>query len=486
MTKTNMKRIKAMRSLVLRLLSGALCILLGAACAVAADDDRVLLHDFSIQRQIDAREDGMLHRVRLTPDVLRDAGAEYRGDIAVFNASGDLVPFARIHAPDEREDGVYTAPVPAFVMPDGEGRQTMPMDVIVRQNADGQVVEVRGSRESQGAEGGNARFLLDLTAIQRDALAEGGRISGGRIDLSLLGEESVAATVNVEASDNLRDWTRVAENEPLIRLVGESGGVRSNYVELKEVRRYLVLEVKGKAEIDPADISVSLFRKSSASAPWDSLSFEGVREEGGVSFVYDVGSSFPAERVLFSLASPGIHDVLIESKRASSDDWRYRAETTLMYVKNESGETKNGPLEGIRHAHDRYWRVSAKDALSLPPTMKLSWRPQEVVFMAQGASPYLLCTGSKRALPSSRLTQSRAMAERALEYLSVREIGVAGVGAPESIAVISDETTGYADVQEGKNWGQYAVWGLLVAGALLLSWMAWSLMHRRDDSKNSF
>lgn len=460
---------------------------------VAAEQAAPQPGDYATAREISVRAAGTLYKIRLTPPILRDVKFSSAREIAVFNASGDLLPFlVRDASPHDMpgQSGVAQTQlerttVPTFTLPASLRREASPhADVIVRSTPDGQIVEVRGRQESEGGSGaptdGKSRFLLDLSEIF-SRMAPGDEIASLKLEISLANDADVASTVDVETSDNLRDWTRVASREPLLSL--RSGGERIDMgaVEVASPRRYLTLTIDGDARVIPDNVFVtpSLRRATPRFEP-DRVVVGGVRS-GDRTFIYDVGAAYPAEAIRFTLQNPGIHRVEIFSRNDAEATWRARGSQTLSLVRNASGDVTNGPFDTTAPT-DRHWLLETRDRLLSPPEMTLSWAPKEVIFMAQGAAPYLLCVGAADDDTPLRVLQNRRLIEPVLAGLSEPAIEAAQLGAPE-IPEKKIPPTPQPPEDEPKPWGRYAVWTLLAGGALLLSWMAWSLMRKDREGK---
>jgi len=124
---------------------------------------------------------------------------------------------------------------------------------------------------------------------------------------------------------------------------------------------------------------------------------------------------------------------------------------------------------------DRYWRVEFEGTFSgAPPKMKMSWRPGEVFFLAQGGGPYVLAFGS----PLKNIVFRNA------SFLKDADAAEAEIGSPVDPAQNPALTPGGEKAGTGRGpkgeseWQRYLVWGLLVAGGLTLSVMALKLMKK--------
>jgi hypothetical protein len=106
-----------------------------------------------------------------------------------------------------------------------------------------------------------------------------------------------------------------------------------------------------------------------------------------------------------------------------------------------------------------------------------------VLFAARGAGPFTLAYGNKLAKPGAAPLQAVLPQDEKLEKLAA---GTARVGeitgsAPASPSLFTDPARfvrGLAENREAKKW---TLWVVLLAGVLLLGWMAQRLL--RDVAK---
>ena len=430
------------------------------------------LGDFGAAFELDAREAGILYRVHLNAEILRAMKQPAERDLAIFDAGGKPLPFIvrEVVTPFDNNQPASPTPqtftLPLFPLPGSERGESDLGDIVVRSGRDGRVVEIRGGSAAPGTEGG--RFLLDLTPL----LDEFGAYERYEIDIPLGEERDVAAAVDVLSSANLRDWRKIAENEPLIRLRGASGSIESRAIVLQAsqgVQRYLMLTISGATPAEDAVTIAAIPEKPSLRIPDETETCQGLRQADGT-IHYDTQGMFPIHEVLFTLNTHGVYSARIEHRRSESEEWRPLTTMNLFRTGNAGEESRSGPID-IR-TNSRYFRVSFPEGgPESPPTLRIAWRPREAVFMAQGDAPYLLACGSEK--PASSL-QRPDLVNQVLS--SVQNVPVAKTAGRRTVT----ETAASVDegAQTNSNWQQYLVWTVLVLGALFFSWAAWSLMRK--------
>jgi hypothetical protein len=306
-------------------------------------------------------------------------------------------------------------------------------------------------------------------------------VTGYTIELPAGGEKDAAAHADVYSSDNLRDWIQVARREPLISLRRGDDVVASGVIELDSSgpARYLMLEIDGEWEL-PDSIVISVRRgEREDEIERDSETFTGRPDAESRSVVYDTGGVFPASEVDFVLETPGVYMAYVSSRNDDLDEWRIRGDVRLSLIKNDAGESRNAPIR-VSRANDRFWRLTMRDILpSPPPAMRMSWHPKELVFVAQGKPPYILAFGGGMDSPGLASLARPDLMQAALGGVGERNILEAQVAAnalPASFDRPPNPERGGTEAD--RPWMKYAVWAVMVAGALLLSWIAWNLIQK--------
>ena len=110
---------------------------------------------------------------------------------------------------------------------------------------------------------------------------------------------------------------------------------------------------------------------------------------------------------------------------------------------------------------------------SAVPTLKLGYRPEVVVFLAQGKPPYALVAGSARAqradAPLPQLVDALRV-QRGQEW----QPATATLGQPQALAGANALTP--APVE--RDWKAWLLWALLIGGALIVAGFAFSLLKK--------
>ncbi|MDR3255434.1 MAG: DUF3999 domain-containing protein [Synergistaceae bacterium] len=444
---------------------------------------------FDARYTLDAPESGGLYWLRLSDEVFKNVRYSYEWDVAVFNASGDLVPFMTtdedgfnpLSGGEKTGGAAMEFPVPVYRMSGARSGPNQP-EFSVKTDGEGRITEVTTGPAVESDKRGPGRYLLDLSGI-----APRSNYSEGRaLEITLRNAGDSTPIVSLYESEDLMNWTRLASGMPLIPERGEFPG-RSRFVDVQGSPKYMTIEFESDDGVELESVAAHVReREVIVQAALESAEFDGEAIPDSNSFLYDTRGAFPADEANFTLFAPGIYSAAVYSRATSGDEWAFRGDITLSFIRpvensEQSGEIKNQGIKiygGSRYRDSRYWLLTLREKLSSAPRMALYWRPRALIFMAQGEGPYTLAVGNEKA------TQGRTPLQR--PDLLTRILGP-GRLAPSESRIVSRLPDNLPTVSEdktnrwiGENWPQYAVWAVLVAGALTLSGMAWKLIRAKD------
>jgi hypothetical protein len=189
-------------------------------------------------------------------------------------------------------------------------------------------------------------------------------------------------------------------------------------------------------------------------------------------YEFDLGGSFPIDRVAIDL--PEINAVVpaeLLARATHEQPWRPVATLVAYRLRQESGEVSAAPTP-VSGAGMRYWllRIDPKSGGigRGQPRLRAGWAPQEIVFAARGAGPFVIAYGNpsatSSALPISTLVPGYVAAP-------ADALAAAGVARPGASAPLG----GVARLRPARDLRRATLWGVLVLGVVVLAWMAWRL-----------
>lgn len=419
-----------------------------------------------------SREDAGAYRLVLDRTVYEHLQTRTLRDLEVLNADGNAVAASLFDAEQPLAKPVTSVEVPWFPLPasSGPSRDIASISEIA---TDGSLRRVIMQEVPPGATpGGNDGYLIDTSRLQSEVQALQVAWNPGQAPFDL--------GYRVAASDDLKQWRAVQQEGRLVELQNNGERILKNRIELQPVKaKYLRLIPLHAGQRALLLVGVSAELASLAVAPsweWESLSGTPVVDaDGSRSFHFEVEGRFPFERV--DVMSPGNHsnEWALQSRDDPAAEWRTATAPWVAFQLQGGKDASRSPpqsLQGINR--DRYWRlVSTTWSGPSAPTLALGYRPEVVVFLAQGQPPYALVAGSARAqraeAPLSQLVEA-LRAERGEEW----QPATATLGKPQVLA--GDKALTPAPVE--RDWKAWLLWALLIGGALIVAGFAFSLLKK--------
>lgn len=422
------------------------------------------------------QEDAGAYRVVLDREVYRHLQSPALHDLDVVNAQGAKVAAALFDAeqPLARPAGVVQ--VPWFPLPSGNAAQARDIASISEIGADGSLrrVVLREPQDAAAAEAGG-EYLIDVSRLQQPLRALQLQWAAGQAPFD--------RGYRVSASDDLKQWQTVQDEGRLVELHNQGERVFKDRIELDPVTaKYLRLTPLRQ---DQPALRLEAVRAELAPAAaeqawqWEEIAGTRVTEkDGSTSFVYEVAGRFPFERADVVLPGNSSNEWILKSRDAEEAEWRFAAAPWMAFqVQADGKSTRSAPQSLERTVRDRQWRLISKQTVEgAAPTLRLGYRPEVMVFLAQGQAPYALVAGSARAqraqAPLPQLVEA-LRAQRGQQW----QPATATLGKAEPLA--GEQALVPAPVQH--DWKAWLLWALLIGGALIVAGFAFSLLKKKPD-----
>ena len=282
------------------------------------------------------------------------------------------------------------------------------------------------------------------------------------------------------ASDDLKAWR---ETQPDARLIDlENNGqrlvehridlsipVQARYLRLVPVR-------KDQHPLRIASIRAEIAAQAAATEwQWLELAPQRVAENGVVTFVYRMDGRFPIEVADIALPGNSTNRWELKSRDGESAVWQPVAQPWMSYRVDRGGDsTHSAPQRLQAITRDRDWQLSPRDAITgEPPRLRLGYRPEVLVFLAEGNGPYSVLAGSARAwraqAPIPQLVD--AMREQRGRDWQPAD---ATLGPMQALA----GARALVPAPEQHDWKSWLLWAVLAAGALVVTGFAFSLLKK--------
>ena len=414
-----------------------------------------------------ADPDAGAYAVVLDEAVYRQARSPALRDIDVLDAAGAPVPAQLMRTGDGGDADAARVDLRWFALPAAEN----PGDgwsMAVDRAADGRILRVQAGTVAAPPGERPQAWLVDASAL--DVRIEALHLAWAADN------DGIDRAYRVEASDDLRQWRSVQSAAQLVDLSRDGERLLQQRVPVAASARYLrLLPAQGqgsprlqsvRAELAPPDRRAPL--------QWRELAGSPVDERGVAAQLFELDGRYPVEVADLQYPGNGTGQWRLYSREHDEAPWTLRAGPWVAYAIG-SGEGANRsapqPLSGI--TRDRQWKLVGADGASLVPRLRLGWRPEALVFIAQGEAPYRLVAGSARA------ERGAAPVAQSLEAIGKAhgrdwQPGIASLAQMRPLAGEDALRPGTAP----SDWRGWLLWALLLCGAALVAGLAMSLLRK--------
>ncbi len=418
-------------------------------------------------------QDAGAYRVALDRSVYRQLQSPALKDLVVMNAEGAAVASSLFDAEQPLAKPANIREVPWFPLPSGRTAESTDIASISEIAADGSLRRVVMRSPGQAAaDAPGGEYLIDTSRVREPVQAL-------QIDWAA-GQAPLDRAYRVTASDDLKQWRSVQEEGHLIELQNNGARIFDNRIELEAATaKYLRLTPlqRGQAGLTLAKVSVEVAPEQAAPTwQWEEIAGQRVvAKDGSASFVYELQGRFPFERADVELPGNSSLQWTLNSRDDPQSPWSLAASPWMAFRLDNGGASDRSPPQALRQLNrDRYWQLVAGDgAGDAAPTLRLGYRPEVLVFLAQGKPPYSVLAGSARAQRADAPLAPLVEALRAQRGQSWQPAS-AELGNMQAMA--GEAALMPAPVQ--RDWKAWLLWALLIGGALIVAGFAFSLLNK--------
>ncbi len=424
-----------------------------AVCAQAASlahAGNLAPQDFANGYPIVSLSEASAYRITLPLAIYQGTARDDLGDLAVFNARGEVVPFFIRPVPAEAQAAHAPEFLPLFPLLGTAPATAAELRVAVDSP------RVALTLNSPGIPAGAVphQYLLDARALAEPVAA-----------LQLVWEHAplgFSGRMQIESSEDLDSWRAVAVAAPVASLQADGQELLHSRIQLPPTRaNFWRLSWVGGAPGIPITKVQAEFAPSRADPGWSSEAVRARHDARRSSdYVFDLGGHVPVERVDLQLAEANSVVVAdLYSRKDPADGWNFVTRARFYRIRTPGGDDHNEPI-AVPLNRDRYWLVRAPNpAVAVDPGLIAAWRPSELVFLAQGGPPFLIAYGSSSAT-AARTDLTPFIANLTVAPATLADAATLG-GAPRLAAA-----------KPPFPWRRWILWLVLLGALAALAYMA--------------
>jgi hypothetical protein len=448
-----------------------------ALAACAAHAAALAPDSFSWRAPINMPAGASLVRVELPATALARLQTAAASDVRVFNASGEVVPFAWLPSPESarapEEKGASHRALPLFTLPASTRKPQGSVEVHV---GGAQPVWMRIDGSAAGADARPLDSVLFDTRGEHKPLAA--------IDVEAQLPANTPVRIVASTSADLAQWTPVPVRGRIYRFDGEGAPVNMRLVFDPPVAledRYLRLDWAGQEGITISAIT-AVPAAAALAPPRVRLALPALREAG--TDAAELAAGFATPIAALALTTPRentLVPVRVLGRNDVSQPWAPLGQTVVYRLGTGGDAMVNPPLQ-LQGASARQLRIVSTNGAALAPVQlhaEAEFTPRELVFVASGAAPFTLAAGREHAdnaaLPLPTLLVGTTGTGRSqnlpLATLGAAQESAPSSGGPEWLPALASKQT--------------ALWAVLLAGVAILGGVAWTLMRQMKDERTT-
>ena len=439
------------------------------ACAAMSAALNVGAAEFGLS----ATGDEPLYQTTLSKEVYHASQGRGLSDLTLQNASGEQVPYALLDDavlhPNEVKNSTQQA-LKWFPLSEKAMTNTQQLQLALGTSGNSTQLNIQ---QHQATTQEKTVYLVDA--------------GKGHADLHTLlvdwqGEDGQFITVEVLASDDLKDWNSVGQGV-LLKTTSQGNTILQNTITMdyaNQARYY---------QLVPQGVAGELFKLTSVKAHyqrttqvtgralWQDLTWLSRSEDGKgqVNVDYEAMGHYPATAIQVALPEQNtITNVHVLVRNNANDPWMLLSAASL-YRTVKQGKPVNNPDIVIRPHEARFWRLQFHQASGgigqQNPGLRVGWAPQTVVWNARGQAPYTLQVGHQPSM-SNVLALDDLMPHYTQEKLQQLPKAALTFTANASVSA-SPTQSAWVSPPDYKRW---LLWAGLLVGVLVLAGMAWSLL----------
>ncbi len=337
------------------------------------------------------------------------------------------------------------------------------------------------------------------------------------------GYDAVNATVVLESSNDLQNWTTTLAPHHLLFLNGKNKTLTNNRLKLASYRKAKYFRLAVLSNIEKFTQKISAIEGEYQKIKYETQELSWFKpsrfspQADPNEWVVDLPNLIPVTRMRFTLADdivfyqgsiymePYTNPEVEQSSRklrgegrkklknllkkgikssspskAGSRSWRYISGFNQYRIKTENGSLLSSDIS-LNSVQSKRYLLKFSQPQNLQqnqlPLLELGWQAPVITFITQGSGPFYLLAGNTQIPQKISFPSQISSLDKNTELVNL--IGT---------NTISNESTASSDEQAmdmQTNWGKILLWLVLLSGLVIMSIMAYQLVRKMKEQKEA-
>ena len=448
--------------------------------ALNAAEENIKRQDFNYQAELIVVSAESVQHLELPEYVQNKLHHQAAQDVRVFNAKGELMPTLIQYQTSQHQPSIVQSIVFFPLQRDAieqqkaivSKQQQFAVKLEVLLNAENDNVE---SKENIEQPNQPQSYIIENPEYDENGVkSSADQTQLYQINIHLDPEFDGIAALTLETSNDLNNWQLLVANDSVTHINYRGQQLHKNAINFSgKANRYLKLNWTGTNQPTVKSIDAVLGQGSLKPVyVWsDNLIFKPVVEEGIASNTYQftVSPAFRTDKIrLLESNSDQIVSGLLSSNHSANKHWMGMTRFQFYHIKNNDN-TISVMESSIQPNNNENWRIqfqypinNAIDDLAF----QVNRYPVQLYFLKQGTGPYYLAFGNPSIGP---MTDTLSKVMQNVLKISAANYGEASLSTIEKNVI--SPVSAFA-------WKKILLWIVLVAGVVIMLWMARSLFKQ--------
>jgi len=398
------------------------------------------------------------------------------GDLRIFNADGQIVPHQFSQA--KKQDSIQKKSLVFFPFSKQQANHPDNIQVVINQKKNQrhnqQNITINQSIASDNANKSNQYQYIIENSATTTALC--------KLKLEWTQpKSSMVIGLKLESSATLKNWKTLSRKLNISKLDYAGSKLINNEISFPcTTQKYLRLTwLKSNQHIQLNHILGIYSKNAQQAIQTASLGkpvYDNVYESHG-SWLFEKNSIASISQMEMIAPQDGLlYKGALYSRDNNKAEWRFRQQIKQFKLNLGDSKLQSSPIEMIAN-NDRYWKLDLANEGRFSqdqfPEIRVSWTAKQVIFMAQGKSPFELAFGNPSIKPAhnndlNSLIQSLKQTDSNIDKVKLEQITNSGIDFKTKTHF---------------PWKKIILWLVLIIGTLLMAFMAFRLYQQINEEQ---